>query len=688
MISRLIAAAAVLAATAVPLVPVADAPMASAVSCTVAVRLSPGVNNAAVRCLEQRLQELGYRSIVVDNVYDAVSAGAVRDFQRKRGLYPDGLITSITGRQLGLRGALPPTGSPKVTVLGDSTSAAMRWYDEARNETAIYDVMGASYDLQWSVESCRRLMAPSCVGRTDPGTGLRWVPVSVLPEMRTNLKGRLGQAVVIMAGYDDYPSISDDIDAIMGEAEAQGVSRVIWLNYRTSSSYGYGAYYANHNATLQAAKVRHPNLVVLDWNRFTRSQPIATQRAWFAADDIHMTREGALALARYLKTSIDASDVTECTAINTRAGTAPPAVGVPSSPPLSQEGLTAARPARVFDSAALAQGKVAAGRMVMVDLTASVTDPSATSAVLGVTALNPCQSGYLTVWDCGVRPGTSNINFKSNRTTNGVVISLMSSRRVCIFTSSAVDVRVDLTGWFAPGGALFHPSGPTRWLDTRTQFGALLPTKGVLTAGAQINVPVASRAGIPATATAVWINMTAVSAGGAATLLVYPGPCATPPTASTVTVHAGRAAASSALVALGADGSVCVRSNAGTANAVIDVAGWFHDESIAGGLAYRATAPTRIQQRVAVSAGGTKAVPLAAVSVLNVVAATPAAPGHLTVRPCGTTATSSLVNYAARENSANLGVIAPGSGGAGCITTSATTAVLADLTGVFIVPIV
>ncbi len=250
MLKRTLTAALLLAGTITPLLTLADAPTASAVTCTVTVRLSPGANNAAVRCLEQRLIELKLRSGAADTVYDSTSANAVKTFQRSRGLYPDGIVTSVTGRQLGLRGALPAAGSPKVTVLGDSTSAAMRWYDEARNETAIYDIMGASYDLQWSVESCRRLAARSCVGRTDPGTGGKWIPISVLPEMRGNLKGRLGNAVVIMAGYDDYPSITPAIDAIVAEAEAQGVARVFWLTYRTTSNYGYGGYYAQHNAAL------------------------------------------------------------------------------------------------------------------------------------------------------------------------------------------------------------------------------------------------------------------------------------------------------------------------------------------------------------------------------------------------------------------------------------------------------
>ena len=115
--------------------------------------------------------ELGYAIDPPDTHYDTSPCVAVKRFQRLAGLYPDGIVTSITARQIGLRGTLPPAGAPRVTVIGDSTSAAMRWYDEANNVTAIYDIMGNSYDLQWSMESCRRLVAPSCVGRTRPGHG-------------------------------------------------------------------------------------------------------------------------------------------------------------------------------------------------------------------------------------------------------------------------------------------------------------------------------------------------------------------------------------------------------------------------------------------------------------------------------------------------------------------------------------
>jgi hypothetical protein len=203
-------------------------------------------------------------------------------------------------------------------------------------------------------------------------------------------------------------------------------------------------------------------------------------------------------------------------------------------------------------------------------------------------------------------------------------------------------------------------------------------------------VPIAGLGGVPATATGVWLNVTAAAGGSATGLQVYPGPCGTPPASGTVAVLGGRAAASGTLLALGTNGGVCLRAGAGAVNAIIDVAGWFHDESIEGGLVYRATAPTRIRSVSdgQVAANVTTAVTVDAVSVLNVTAVAPAAFGHLVARPCGSGVTSSLLNYAPRENTANLGVVAPGTANRVCLTPATASHVIVDRSGVFVAPIV
>ncbi|MEY2553160.1 MAG: hypothetical protein QOC57_1020, partial [Ilumatobacteraceae bacterium] len=92
-------------------------------------------------------------------------------------------------------GAAPPSDAPPVSLIGDSTMAGMQWNSTGADDPRA--TVGNAYKLTFDAESCRRLVVDSCRGRF--GT----VPVSVLPLMRSTLKGKLGEALVVMAGYDD-----------------------------------------------------------------------------------------------------------------------------------------------------------------------------------------------------------------------------------------------------------------------------------------------------------------------------------------------------------------------------------------------------------------------------------------------------------------------------------------------------
>ena len=174
--------------------------------------------------------------------------------------------------------------------------AAMRWsfYDDDDPDTIanndVREIISNNYDLLFSAESCRRLVATSCRGREG------YVPVSTLPLMQGDFRGQMGRALVIMAGYDDV-DIDAGIDAIVDEATAQGVERIIWLTYHSSTTYklpdgtSAAALYEQHNASLVAAAARHPNLELLDWNGYASPHP-----EWFASDRVHLSVAGAVAL--------------------------------------------------------------------------------------------------------------------------------------------------------------------------------------------------------------------------------------------------------------------------------------------------------------------------------------------------------------------------------------------------------
>ena len=107
-------------------------------------------------------------------------------------------------------------------------------------------------------------------------------------------------------------------------------------------------------------------------------------------------------------------------------------------------------------------------------------------------------------------------------------------------------------------------TGPTRLLDTRTA--------SPVTAGRDLRVPVAGRAGVPVGATAVMVTVTAIGPTASSFLAAYPtgGASAT----STLNYATGQTVANSALVPLAADGSLSLKVGAGSSHVVLDVAGY------------------------------------------------------------------------------------------------------------------
>lgn len=116
----------------------------------------------------------------------------------------------------------------------------------------------------------------------------------------------------------------------------------------------------------------------------------------------------------------------------------------------------------------------------------------------------------------------------------------------------------------------FFTLPPCRLADTRT--GA----PGPLGATASRTLTIAGRCGVPATAKAVALNVTATASTAAGNLRVYPSGAALPNT-STVNYSAGQTRANNALVALGSAGqlNVCTSQATGSVEFVLDVTGYF-----------------------------------------------------------------------------------------------------------------
>jgi hypothetical protein len=577
-----------------------------------------------------------------------------------------------------------PPGAPRVTMIGDSTMAATRWYGRNGDINA---VIGNSYDLLYDAESCRRLVATSCVGRIDPVTGVRSIPTSLLPLIQGPLRGQLGQVLVIMTGYDDTTILSA-IEAIMAEAQAQGVNRVFWLNYRTSTTYGYGPYYAAHNQRLAEAGARWPSLEVLDWDGYTRSLPQATQDDWFTPDDIHMTRNGAFGLNNYIKANLDSRPIARCLVGNAQTGT-PTAVGTPAPSEAAPSGFVGVTPVRLLDTREPtrggAAGMVGAGRSVAVSFGTSLPS-GATSAVLSVTATRPCRNGYLTVYDCTTLALVSSLNYATLRTTTNTVVARPTNGQVCVYSSAATEVVVDLVGAFVPGANRFTPTAPTKWADTRGGGVVSLPA-APMSNGAQYDIPVAGSNGVPANATAVAVTASVTSTGLGGYLTLYPGPCATAPLSAAVAAHATRTSSADTFVALGSNGGLCAHVGGGSPQHISVVTkGWFAPGS---GLSFVATTPNRLLDTrngngPPVAAGAQATVGATTIQVLNIAGVRPAAAGTFSAVGCGVAAAGPQANVYPNEVVAAISVAAPNASGQICVPTSATEHIVVDSMGRFV----
>ena len=204
--------------------------------------------------------------------------------------------------------------------------------------------------------------------------------------------------------------------------------------------------------------------------------------------------------------------------------------------------------------------------------------PATASAVmLNVTAVFPTGPGYLTVFPCGApRPLASNVNYAAGQVVpNAVLAKIGTGGTVCIYSLVDTDVVIDVTG-FVPAGGSPSTVVPARLLETRVgaddkTVDGLFQGIGPVRAGVVLELPVAGRDKVPATASAVMLNVTAVFPTGPGYLTVFP--CGAPrPLASNVNYAAGQVVPNAVLAKIGTGGTVCIYSLVDT-DVVIDVTG-------------------------------------------------------------------------------------------------------------------
>ena len=135
---------------------------------------------------------------------------------------------------------------------------------------------------------------------------------------------------------------------------------------------------------------------------------------------------------------------------------------------------------------------------------------------------------------------------------------------------------VDVVGFFTPDDShgRFVALDPVRLVDTRP------PTVGPLVTFSPGGVQSLAVTGgeVPADASAVVANVTVTDTATGTFMTAYPtsSPAQPPPNASNVNVAAGDTVPNLVTVAVGAGGKVSLFNQLGTANTVIDLAGYYH----------------------------------------------------------------------------------------------------------------
>ena len=198
-----------------------------------------------------------------------------------------------------------------------------------------------------------------------------------------------------------------------------------------------------------------------------------------------------------------------------------------------------------------------------------------TSAVLNVTVTEPEGPGFITVYPCSQpRPLASSLNFTPGQTIpNAVVSKLDGNGNVCFFASGRTHLVVDAAGSFPTAQAFAPLSAPARLLDTRPEptVDGQFSNVGKRAPGTVLALQVGGRAGIPADANAVVLNVTATEASGPGFVTVFP--CGLPrPEASSLNVVAGQTIPNAVFARLGTNGQVCLFVLNGV-HLVVDVTG-------------------------------------------------------------------------------------------------------------------
>lgn len=330
-------------------------------------------------------------------------------------------------------------------------------------------------------------------------------------------------------------------------------------------------------------------------------------------------------------------------------------------------------PTRLVDTR-LGHGPLGNGQTLTVNVAGvGGASKSASAALVNITTTEVGASGYVTGHASGTAtPLVSSANFTAGGTAASLALIPIGSDgkialTVGIRQGSTVQIIVDLQG-FVAGGTAAIPGAvatvkPARIIDTR-QSSAVGPD-------ATLVVPVVGRNGVPANASAVFVNVTVTAPRAGGFLTVYPS-TESRPTASNLNFSAGQTIPNLVVAKVGTNGSISIYNRSpGSTQIIVDIQGYVvPGEATASGAIVPVT-PTRVldtryalgsapgavpagQERVVTMTGNLAA---ASGAFMNLTVTETKAPGYLSAYPSGPRPLVSNLNFQANSTVPNLATV-------------------------------
>ncbi len=352
---------------------------------------------------------------------------------------------------------------------------------------------------------------------------------------------------------------------------------------------------------------------------------------------------------------------------------------------IAPEVFSPMQPVRVADTRP--SGFVSADNSLVLDLKGTFGLPNAGlgAVALNVTATGALQDGYVTVWPCAdVKPTTSSVNYTVGEDIpNTVIASPDQYGKLCLDSSTSVNLIVDLSGWFISGDGL-HTFTPERAFDLR-QTGL------VITPDTPYAFQMTGNFGIPTTGvSSVVLNVTATGATAPGYITVWP--CNQPqPYTSNLNYLAYQDIPNAVIATVDSNGQVCFASSSPTF-LITDISGWFAQGSNLNVVTPLRLFDSRPAKRVTttpiyvldLSATSPVVQGAATAVVLNVTATGASKAGFATVWPCDEAQPpTSNLNFDANEDIPNLVITKVSASNTVCFNASTPVHLIADLMGWF-----